>query len=171
MKKSLIILLLCVGFMTIGCENKTKENDGKNYKQYEIHFYDADFKHTEELEVYYDKDGNLKNIAAYYVYDASKNRNCQYIQKPKKDYKDAKIECTENSDGSVKYYSYLTDESIKEGALEDSAFMSVKSAYEEFDTEEKIKSYIDSLIEELKNSNTKSDDRNYIISDGKKVEW
>ena len=32
MKKSLIILLLCVGFMTIGCENKTKENDGKNYK-------------------------------------------------------------------------------------------------------------------------------------------
>lgn len=171
MKKSLIILLLCVGFMTIGCENKTKENDGKNYKQYEIHFYDADFKHTEELEVYYDKDGNLKNIAAYYVYDASKNRNCQYMQKPKKDYKDAKSECTENSDGSVKYYSYLTDESIKEGALEDSAFMSVKSAYEEFDTEEKIKSYIDSLIEELKNSNTKSDDRNYIISDGKKVEW
>ena len=55
--------------------------------------------------------------------------------------------------------------------MEDSAFMSVKSAYEEFDTEEKIKSYIDSLIEELKNSNTKSDDRNYIISDGKKVEW
>ena len=37
--------------------------------------------------------------------------------------------------------------------------------------QEKIKSYIDSLIEELKNSNTKSDDRNYIISDGKKVEW
>lgn len=171
MEKGLIILLLGVGFMATGCENKTKENVGENYKQYEIHFYDADFKHTEELEVYYDNDGNLKNIAAYYVYDASKNRNCQYMQKPKKDYKDAKSECIENSDGSVKYYSYLTDESIKEGALEDSAFMSVKSAYEEFDTEEKIKSYIDSLIEELKNSNTKSDDRNYIISDGKKVEW
>ena len=88
MKKGLIILLLGVGFMVIGCENKTKENAGENYKQYEIHFYDADFKHTEELEVYYDNDGNLKNIAAYYVYDASKNRNCQYMQKPKKDYKD-----------------------------------------------------------------------------------
>ena len=49
MKKGLIILLLGVGFMVIGCENKTKENAGENYKQYEIHFYDADFKHTEEF--------------------------------------------------------------------------------------------------------------------------
>ena len=32
MEKGLIILLLGVGFMATGCENKTKENVGENYK-------------------------------------------------------------------------------------------------------------------------------------------
>lgn len=174
MKKKLCLLTIMVGVFILltGCENPIEKITGGNkYQQYEIHFYDEDFKHTEELEVNYDKDGKLKDIAAYYVYDASANRNCQYTKKPEKDYKNAKSECIENSDGSVKFYAYLTAEAIKDGALEDDAFSLIESAYDVFDTEEKMKSYIDSTIEELKNSNVEQDERNYIISNGEKVEW
>ena len=56
MKKSLMImnLLLCSVFMLTGCGNNAGEVDDSKLSVYEIHQYDAEFKHTEEIVAKFD---------------------------------------------------------------------------------------------------------------------
>ena len=49
---------------------------------------------------------------------------------------------SENVDGSVKYYSYVTIKSIQEGALEDKVFSDLDGLYEEIGTEEKMNTFM-----------------------------
>lgn len=178
MKKKELLLKMMIGgsILLTGCQSQNQSdepdtsNEGK-YRKYEIHLYDAQFKHTEELEVNYDQDGTVKNIAGYAVYDASAKKSCKYAPKPEKEYTGAKSECTENSDGSLKYYNYLTDEAIQEGAFDDSAYSDVSYTYEEVDTEEKMNALIDGIIDEFKKGDIQQDDTNYIIRNEVKVDW
>lgn len=173
-KKLCLFMVMIVGLVFItGCENpitKKEEGNSENDAQYEIHLYDTQFKHTEEIEASYDSKGNLKTLAAYAVYDAAANARCR-TSEAKKNYKGAKNECTKNSDGSVKYYYYVTMESIQEGALEDKAFSDLSDLYEEVGTEEKMNAFIDDMVESLKELNTISDEKNYIIRNGEKINW
>lgn len=173
-KKLCLFMTMVLGLVLItGCENPiTNEggSDSETTAKYEVHLYDKQFKHTEEIEASYDDKGNLETLAAYTVYDAAANARCG-TSKPAKDYTDAKYECTKNSDGSVKYYSYVTIKSIQEGALEDKVFSDLDGLYEEIGTEEKMNTFIDDMVESLKESNTISDEKNYIIRNGEKINW
>lgn len=167
MKKSLYIFILLGGLLLTGCSFGNKEK----YADYEVHFYDEIFSQTEEVEVNYDKDGNLKDIAVYYNYDISNNNYCEYFKAPEREYKDAKSECTLNDNGSALRYTYLTAEAIDEGALDDISFRPIYYVYENLETREQAESYIASKQEEFKNNNVVESEKNYLVSNNKKISW
>lgn len=167
MKKVYLFLVLLCGLLLTGCSFGNKEK----YADYEVHFYDEIFSQTEEIEINYDKDGNLKDIAVYYNYDISDSNYCEYFKVPEKEYKDAVSECTINPNGSALRYTYLTAESIKEGALDDISFRPIYYVYESLETKELAENYISDKQEEFKNNNVTENEKNYIVSNNKKVSW
>lgn len=167
MKKVYLFFVLLGGLLLTGCIFGNKEK----YADYEVHFYDEIFSQTEEIEVNYDKDGNLKDIAVYYNYDISDSNYCEYFKAPEKEYKDAVSECTLNDNGSALRYTYLTAESIKEGALDDISFRPIYYVYESLETKELAENYISDKQEEFKNNNVTENEKNYIVSNNKKVSW
>lgn len=174
MKKKLFCALcvFCVLLIT-GCNNKSdKEADPmKDYTRYAMHIYDADAMHTEEMEMYFDKDGNFKKFELYMVYDSGR-RSCNGLTNVEERYPGANLICTELEDGKVKIYMSITDESIESGVLEDDEFHSINSAYEDYGTEEEVKKNLEKTLEyDDKDLGIRKEDDNYVIIANERIDF
>jgi len=132
MKKSVFLALsLCSLLLITGCENPLSEGGSENssnssseYSLYEIHYFDEDFNHTEEIEAAYDKNGNLKKLEMYMVYpeitddDGCNSWRRNYHDIVDLDYPGVEATCTITDKGGKLYYA-MTDESLKAGYLSD----------------------------------------------------
>ena len=174
MKKKLLIGtggLVIVLVLAICLANITGIFSGQDNKRYALNLYGEDFHYTRGLEAYYDKDGTLKNIEVYLIYDSSDFAISNGNEDPAEKYPGAKSTCTVNDDGSVKISNYLTSESIEAGALTDNAFYMVSNIYDRIKTEDDIKAFFKEQKEFAKENGIPADETNYIIMNGKNTKW
>lgn len=177
--KKLGFILLGTIILLTGCG---KENNVVNEKDklsvYELHYYDKDFKHTEDFIVKYDKNGNFKELEMFYLYDErTDSKYCPENLYNTEDYVDltypgVSASCTISEKGQL-LTAKMTDESVKNGYLKDDKdfMLMLKYAYDELDTEEKAKSYFEKALENFKKENVLEDERNYVIIKGQKTSW
>lgn len=176
MKKFSLIFLISVILLT-GC-SESKEKEKNELSVYEFHYYDTGFEHTEDFVAKYDKDGNLKELEVSYLYDKrTDSKYCPENEYNTDDYVDltyngVSASCTVSEKGQL-LKSKMTDESIKNGYLKDDKDfrLPLKYVYDELDTEEKAKDYLNKALEDFKKENIVEDERNYIIIKGEKASW
>lgn len=178
MKKFAFVVLASCLFLT-GCEgDNIFSNDSKDdYSTYEYHYYDEDFKHTEDFIVKYDKNGNFKELKTIVLYDkddrSCPNKDYTVEDYPDLAYKDVSIKCTKDTNG-VTYTASMTDESVKAGYLkndDDDCILPLKYYYDDLSTEDKAETVFKKFVEEFKNNNIEKNSRNYIIIKGEEVNW
>lgn len=177
MKKSLMImsLLLCATFILTGCENTT-EKEEKELTVYEMHLYDETFKHTEELVVKYDDEGNFKYAEYYMTYDY--DLPCTYmIDKWNKTAEDAKYEDVEYNcetiDGKSTLRWSMTDKSLDNGYLKDDKnySSSLKNYYDRLKDEATAKETFKGQVTRFRDEKLfDADERNYIIIAGERID-
>jgi len=181
-------MFLLIGFCTIlflnGCDISSKEkvnddikDDDVNYSIYEFHLYDETFEHTEEVVAKYDENGKLKKFEFYQVYpeitatSACKYRDPKYADAEDLNYAGVEYKCSSDGNG-MKLYFAMTDESIIDGYLElENSDFDLIDSYEFYDTEDHAKNTIQNEIDYLKSEGIKPSDKNYIIMDGKRIDW
>ena len=174
MKKKLLIGaggLVIVLVLAICLTNVTRFLSEQDNKRYALRLYGEDFHYTRGLEAYYDKDGTLKNIEVYLIYDSGAFTISNGSEELAEKYPGAKSTCTVNDDGSVKISNYLTSESIEAGALTDKAFYMVSNIYDKIKTEDDIKAFFKAQKEFAKENGIPADETNYIIINGKNEKW
>ncbi len=181
MKKYFLIILLCAVILVTGCSSSSEEEGGKGgaddskYSVYELHYYDSDFKHTEEVEAKYDKDGNFKYLAIWLVW--TERTSCEGWEDSIKEvvdltYPGVKAECTVTDKGIKALWS-MTDESVKAGYLDgdENWRFNLEQVYPYFKTEKDANDYVEKSIESFKNDGIKPDDQNYVVVKGERVSW
>lgn len=176
MKKSLVLMgLACSVFMITGCGNN-EEKENVNLSAYEIHMYDAEFKHTEELIAKYDDEGKLKYAEYITVYDREmticSSRIEEWNETEDSKYEDVKYSC-EAKDGKTTIKWSMTDKSLDNGYLsDDKTFKSaLKSSYKSIKDEETAKKVWNERITEFRDLELfEADERNYIIMDGERID-
>ena len=174
MKKKLLIGtggIVIVLLLAICLINITGILSGQDNKRYALNLYGENFHYTRGMEAYYDKDGTLKNIEVYLIYDSSAFAISTGNGDSAEKYPGAKSTCIVNDDGSVKISNYLTSESIEAGALTDNAFYMVSQIYDRIKTEDDIKAFFKEQTEFAKENGIPADETNYIIMNGKNAKW
>ena len=178
MKKSLMVmsLLLCSVFMVTGCGNNSGEIDDSKLSVYEIHEYDAEFKHTEEIVAKFDDEGKLKYAEYITVYDyeitACPTKIEQWNETEDSKYEDVNYSC-EAKDGKTTIKWSMTDKSLDNGYLsDDKTFKSaLKSSYKNIKDEETAKKVWNEQITKFRDENIfGADDRNYIVMDRERID-
>lgn len=175
MKKGLTLSVLSLSaiLMMTGCGGSNKDN----YSNYEIHFYDADFGHTEEVIAQYKEDGSLKKLETLIVADERGTYTCAQAQSEFKDsddadYPEVTLDCKVDGEKISMKYTF-TDKSLEAGYLkEDGDFLySVRVNYEHMKDEKTAKEALEQQLEAFRNENIfEKDERNYIIIDGKRYD-
>ena len=174
MKKKLLIgtgSLVIVLALAICLTNIARISSGQDNKRYALNLYGENFHYTRGLEAYYDKNGILKNIEVYLIYDSSAFTISNGSEDSAEKYPGARSTCTVNDDGSVKISNYLTSESIEAGALTDNAFYMVSQIYDRIKTEDDIRTFLNEQKELAKENGIPADETNYIIINGKNTKW
>lgn len=182
MKKSTFLVLgVCSSLLLTGCDSPLKGEGGllgNNYASYEVHLYDADFNHTEEIEAQYDSEGKLKRLELYMVFDQkTKQSDCDSWERSNLDAVDLNYDGVDAgckiTDKGAKVYYVMTDESLEDGYLKDGEDydFDFEDVYYMFKTEEKAKETIDEYIEMCKENEVEYNDDNYVVIDGKKTGW
>lgn len=176
MKKYFILIVsLLIIFMVSGCSNSKENKDDLSI--YEYHYYDKDFEHTEDFIAKYDKDGKLKSLESIYVYD--KRTDSKYCKNAySKDeyidltYKDVYASCTVDENGQ-KLISSMTDKSIEDGYLVDDKDyrLVLQYIYEDVSTEKDAINFFKKMEATFKEENSSTDERNYLIVKGKRVNF
>ncbi|MEF2691037.1 MAG: hypothetical protein U0N10_06575 [Bacilli bacterium] len=171
----ILIVSLLIIFMVSGCSNSKENKDDLSI--YEYHYYDKDFEHTEDFIVKYDKDGKLKSLESIYVYD--KRTDSKYCKNayPKDEYidltyKDVYASCTVDENGQ-KLISSMTDKSIEDGYLVDDKDyrLVLQYIYEDVSTEKDAINFFKKMEATFKEENSSTDERNYLIVKGKRVNF
>lgn len=176
MKKSLLLTFILLGslFVITGCGDNIENNeDDAKYSVYEMHLYDEDFKHTEELVAKYKEDGTIKYVETYVVWDDVRSCESSINSNSKSEdlkYPDVKYTCT-NEDGKTIVKWSMTDKSLDNGYLKDKKdFKSdLKYIYEDIKEEASLKKILEQQAEGLRKEN-KFDERNYFVIDGKRID-
>ena len=127
--------------------------------------------------VKYDKDGKLKSLENIYVYD--KRTDSKYCKNayPKDEYidltyKDVYASCTVDENGQ-KLISSMTDKSIEDGYLVDDKDyrLVLQYIYEDVSTEKDAINFFKKMEATFKAENSSTDERNYLIVKGKRVNF
>lgn len=172
-----LILILCSLLIVTGCNNPFSKED--NYSSYEIHHYDTDFNHTEEIVAKYDSEGKLKKLEMYMVYDQIKEQSdCDEWEQRHSDivdltYPEVEISCTITNKGTKIYY-VMTDKSLEAGYLtnnDDYYSLDFTEMYIPFKDESSAKETIQKNIDNYKQQGIEYNDQNYVVIDGKKTGW
>ena len=178
MKKSLMVmsLLLCSVFMVTGCGNNSGEIDDSKLSVYEMHQYDAEFKHTEEIVAKFDDEGKLKYAEYITVYDyeitACPTKIEQWNETEDSKYEDVNYSC-EAKDGKTTIKWSMTDKSLDNGYLsDDKTFKSrLKGSYERIKDEATAKETFEDQVTRFREEEIfGADERNYIIIDGERID-
>lgn len=167
---SLVIVLILV-ILAICLANMARSASGQDDKKYALQLYGENFHYTRGLEADYDEEGELKQIEVYLIYDSSAFMISNGGEDSAEKYPGAKSTCTVNDDGSVKISNSLTSDSIEAGALADNAFYMVSQIYDKIKTEEDIKAFFEEQAEFAKENGIPADETNYIIVNGKNIQW
>ncbi|MBE6154391.1 MAG: hypothetical protein E7163_02280 [Firmicutes bacterium] len=177
MKKRLMVisLLLCMVIVT-GCGNNLGKVDDSKLSVYEIHEYDAEFKHTEEIVAKFDDEGKLKYAEYITVYDREMTvcptKIKQWNETEDSKYEDVKYSC-EAKDGKTTIKWSMTDKSLNDGYLTDNKTFSsrLKGSYNNIKDEETAKKVWNEHITKFRDENLFAvDERNYIIIDGERID-
>ena len=164
-------LLLIILLLAICLKNPISNLFEEDDKRYALNLYGEDFHYIRGLEAFYDRNGELKSIEVYLIYDSSTLDIANESIDGAADYPEAKSEFIVNDDGSVKISNFLTSKSIEAGALSDNAFYMVSSMYDRIKTEDDIKLLFEDQMELAREKNIPADETNYIIMNGKNVDW
>ena len=177
MKKVGGIVLGCAAsaIMLTGCSMPSKIGPisvpGAKAK-YELHYYDTDFNHTEDLITEY-KGGKLTYIAYVTRYDKRTDKTgCNGKDYAEEDRDLTKRTCKVQENGTVitevvKMNKY--DEFAKEH--DKYAENDEQKVYTRLKKESEAKKIFKKYEEQLKNKLEHSDENNYVIIDNKKITW
>ena len=187
-KLILVVILICIliaggvyFFVFNSKENSKKEAEESEYYDedhylYEYHSFSKETNNTENIVIKYDKEGKLVYLARWVLWKDKKSCdgwNYNETNTPDLTYPEVKVSCTVTDDGLKAFYE-MTDKSLEAGYLKDEKTWKLsvlKTAYNNFDTEEHAKAYLEKKISRFKSSDIKSDDETYIIIKNKRVEW
>ena len=140
--------------------------------KYEVHFYDNDFHHTEDLITEY-KGGKLTYMAYVTRYDQKKDKNgCDGKDYAEIDNELTKKTCKVQDNGTVitevvkmnKYDDFAKEREKYAESDEDKVYTRLKK-------ESEAKKIFKKYEEQLKNELEHSDENNYLVIDNKKITW
>lgn len=161
------ILILALVFMLALGGGRT--HDGSE-RRYALNLYDEAVHYTRGIEAFYDDNGELIRVEIYIIYDDNSLGFSDSGGESDK-YPEAASTCSLKDDGSVRISNFLTAKSIEAGALEDKAFFMANSIYDKIKTEADFKAFLEDQARLAGENGTPSGGVNYIMINGKNVQW
>ena len=139
--------------------------------RYALNLYDANVHYTRGIEAFYDRNGELKSLEVYLIYDDNSLGISPQQNASKTEYPEAVSTCVINDDGSVKASNFITPKSIEAGALEDKDFFMASSIYDKVKSESDVKVFMEDQLNRAKENSIPNDGTNYIIIKNKNAKW